>query len=303
MSTSADQSFVDSDGPLFDIDGPRRNDLLGFTLLVAAALHAVFILGVSFTREQRDHAASKLEITLAQYKSAQAPQRADYLAQHNQEGSGTLAEKALLTTRKTADFQDNVIRDISPLQQTAAQRQTPAQQALVATTASAERKTAARNERQAPQQLAESEITIQQRSSEIASLEAKLDIQRQAYAARPRVRRLTSVATKRAEDAEYLNRWRERIEAVGNRNYPERAREQQIYGELRLMVALLPNGEVHEVKVLKSSGHKLLDEAAIRIVHLAGPYDAFPPEIRRQVDVLEIIRTWRFHKDRLSSTN
>jgi protein TonB len=60
---------------------------------------------------------------------------------------------------------------------------------------------------------------------------------------------------------------------------------------------------VHEIKVLKSSGYKLLDQAAIRIVHLAAPYDSFPPEIRQHVDVLEIIRTWRFHKDRLSSTN
>jgi protein TonB len=288
----------------FPSDGSApRNDMLGFALLVAAALHAAVILGVTFSREQREHAASKLEITLAQYQSAQAPQRADYLAQHNQEGSGTLAEKALLTTSKTADFQDNVIRDISPMQQIAAQRQTVAQQALVATTATAARKTARNNDRDTPQQQAESDITIQQRSSEIASLEAKLDIQRQAYAARPRIRRLTSVAARRSEDAEYLNHWRERIESVGNRNYPERAREQQIYGDLRLMVALLPNGEVHEIKVLKSSGYKLLDEAAIRIVHLAAPYDAFPAEIRKQVDVLEIIRTWRFHKDRLSSTN
>lgn len=301
MTTAADNTFP-SLSP-FESIGPRRNDLLGFTLLVAAALHAVVILGVTFTREQREHAASKLEITLAQYKSAQAPQRADYLAQHNQEGSGTLAEKALLTTRKTADFQDNVIRDISPMQQIAAQQKAQAQQALIATRSAAERKTARQNDHETPQQQAQGDITIAQRSSEIASLEAKLDIQRQAYAARPRIRRLTSVAAKRAEDAEYLNRWRERIESVGNRNYPERARAQQIYGELQLMVALLPNGEVHEIKVLRSSGHKLLDEAAIRIVHLGAPYDAFPAEIRKQVDVLEIIRTWRFHKDRLTSSN
>jgi protein TonB len=289
----------------YPTDSPfqARNDLLGFALLVAAALHAVVILGVTFSREQHAQQASKLEITLAQYKSAQAPQRADYLAQHNQEGSGTLAEKALLTTRKTADFQDNVIRDISPVQQTAAQRQTSAQQALVSTLAHAEQKTASKNDRETPQQQAESDVTIQQRSLEIASLEAKLDIQRQAYAARPRIRRLTSVAAKSSEDAEYLNQWRERIESVGNNNYPEQAREQQIFGDLRLLVALLPNGEVHEIKVLKSSGYKLLDQAAIRIVHLAAPYDAFPPEIRQHVDVLEIIRTWRFHKDRLSSTN
>ncbi len=280
----------------------QRHDLLGFAMLVAIALHAVVILGITFDKETRDRAAATLEITLAQYKSDKSPKRADFLAQHNQEGSGTLDEKALLTTRKTADFQDNVIRDISPMQQTAAMQQKAAQQALIATRSRAEQKTAQQTDKDTPQQQAESEVTVQQRSLEIASLEAKLDIQRQAYAARPRVRRLTSVAARKSEDALYLNDWRERIEAVGNRNYPEKAREQQIYGELRLMVALLPNGEISEVKILKSSGKRLLDEAAIRIVQLAAPYDAFPAEMRRQVDVLEIIRTWRFHNDRLTST-
>jgi len=282
---------------------PERNDLLGFAFLLALALHAAVILGISFTRENHSRAASKLEITLAQYNSKTVPQRADFLAQHNQEGSGTLDEKALLTTRKTADFQDNVIRDISPVQQAAALEKTARQSAMIATRAHAPQKTAARNDQETPRQQAENDTTILQRSLEIASLEAKLDAQRQAYAARPRIRRLTSVAARASEDALYLNNWRERIEEVGNRNYPEKARARQIFGELRLMVALLPNGQVDEVKVLKSSGHKLLDEAAMRIVHLAAPYDPFPPEMSRQVDKLEIIRTWRFHKDRLSSSN
>lgn len=280
-----------------------RNDLLGFAFLLALALHAAVILGISFTREDRNRSASKLEITLAQYNSKTAPQRADFLAQHNQEGSGTLDKKALLTTRKTADFQDNVIRDISPAQQAAALERSDRRSAVIATRASAERKTALRNDEEKPQQQAENDTTILQRSMEIASLEAKLDMQRQAYAARPRIRRLTSVAARASEDALYLNNWRERIETVGNRNYPEKARTEQIFGELRLMVALLPNGQVDEIKVLKSSGHKLLDEAAMRIVHLAAPFDPFPPEMSRKVDKLEIIRTWRFHKDRLSSSN
>lgn len=282
---------------------PERNDLLGFSFLLALALHALLILGVSFSREEHSRAASRLEITLAQYNSKTAPQRADFLAQHHQEGSGTLDEKALLTTRKTADFQDNEIRDISPVQQAAALDQADKQRAAVATRAEAPQKTALRNDRDTPRQQAENDTTILQRSLEIASLEAKLDMQRQAYAARPRIRRLTSVAARASEDALYLNNWRERIESVGNRNYPEKARAQQIFGELRLMVALLPNGQVDEVKVLKSSGHKLLDEAAMRIVHLAAPYEPFPPQMSRQVDKLEIIRTWRFHKDRLSSSN
>src|SRR5690606_34014143 len=115
-------------------------------------------------------------------------------------------------------------------------------------------RTAREPERDAPKQQSQGEVTALQRSLEIASLEAKLDIQRQAYAARPRIRRLTSVAARQSEDALYLHNWRTRIEQVGNRHYPEQARARQIYGDLRLMVALLPNGEVSDIKVLKSSG-------------------------------------------------
>lgn len=285
---------------LLEIDR-YRNDRLGFTVLLALALHAAIILGVSFDKELREQAAAKLEITLAQYRSEKTPDRVDYLAQHNQEGSGTLKEKALLTTRQTADFHDNAIREVSPQQQVAAQQQQSQQRKLVSTTASVPLKSAPSAEHEETEQHADSELTLLQRSMEIASLEAKLDVQRQAYAARPRVRRLTSVATRRSEDALYLNEWRNRIEQVGNKHYPEQARAREIYGDLRLMVALLPNGEVHEIKVLKSSGQKVLDEAAIRIVHLAAPYQPFPADMRRQVDVLEIIRTWRFHKGQLRS--
>jgi protein TonB len=288
----------------FDIElRPDRfeHDRLGFTLLLALAVHALVILGISFSPEQRSRIASRLEITLAQYRSDKAPERADFLAQHDQEGSGTLDKKALLTTRKTADFHDNVIREVSPVPQLMSVQRAEQALALVKTTRGAPDKAARQPEQAAQARQAQSDMTILQRDHEIASLEAKLDIQRQAYAAHPRVRRLTSVATKRAEDAAYLNSWRERIEAIGNRNYPAQARAKQIFGDLRLMVALYPNGEVKEIRVLKSSGQKILDEAAIRIVHMAAPYEPFPQEMSRKVDVLEIIRTWRFHKGRLSS--
>lgn len=278
------------------------HDRLGFAILLAAALHAVLILGITFEREVRERASNRLDITLAQYRSDTAPQRADFLAQENQEGSGTLEEKAQLTTTEKADFQDNQIREIAPQpQQLAAQPPGESQQARVTTAGVSERR-ASRLQLDADAAPAgRSDATILQRSLEIASLEAKLDQQRQAYAARPRVRRLTSVATQRSEDALYLHNWRTRIEQIGNANYPERARQQQLFGDLRLMVALWPNGEVKEIKVLKSSGHKVLDEAAIRIVRLAEPFSPFPNDMARQVDVLEIIRTWRFHRGVLSS--
>lgn len=284
-----------------------NHDRLGFAACLALALHAAVILGVSFNREDHTQAATKLEVTLAQHRTSKAMDDADFLAQYSQEGSGTLKEKALMTTREQADFQDTQIREVTPPPQQQQQRNQQSRQTDLVLT------TTARSRFQVPlprdakaeqeEQSREDELTILQRSLEIASLEAKLDIQRQAYAKRPRIRRLTSVATKQAEDALYIHNWRTKIEAIGNQNYPEEARRRGLYGDLRLLVSLLPNGEVFEVKVLESSGHKLLDQAAIRIVHLASPYQAFPPEMRVKVDILEIIRTWRFQKEGLTSSS
>jgi protein TonB len=95
-------------------------------------------------------------------------------------------------------------------------------------------------------------------NSEIASLQAKLAQQRQAYAKRPRVKTLTSVATRASVDAEYLNLWQEKIELIGNLNYPQEARRKKIYGQLRLVVSLLPDGSIHNIEILQSSGQRIL---------------------------------------------
>ena len=138
--------------------------------------------------------------------------------------------------------------------------------------------------------------TFLARSLEIASLEAQLELQRQAFAKRPRVKWMTSASTLSHNDAAYLSNWRRRIEAVGNLNYPVQARQQRLYGSLRLLVAIMPDGSVKEIQILSSSGSPLLDNAAKRIVELASPFQPFPEEMRQTTDILEIIRTWKFEK-------
>jgi protein TonB len=139
-------------------------------------------------------------------------------------------------------------------------------------------------------------------SAEIASLRAKLDQQRQAIARRPRIHRITSVATQASVDAEYLSKWTSKVEFVGNRNFPREAIRQRIYGKLRLLTVLRPNGTIMNVEILQSSGHSILDEAALQIVHMASPFPPFPPEIKKDVDQLEIIRTWHFEITGLSTS-
>jgi len=138
---------------------------------------------------------------------------------------------------------------------------------------------------------------------EIESLMARLDQQQQAYAKLPRVHRMTSVSARQTDDAAYLQAWKARVETIGNANYPPEARRRKLHGDLRLLVSLRPDGSVVQIRVLQSSGHAVLDYAAMRIVRMAAPFDPFPPELRARADVLEIIRTWQFRNDLLTASD
>lgn len=276
-------------------------DRFTFTIFLALAVHAAIILGVTFTWNDKVATSHTLEVTLAQRRSENRPDKADYLAQFNQTGSGTLDKKAMTTTPTEAEFHDTVIRKTSPEQQIAAAPKTEKQEKPVVTTVGkTDEQTATTQDVTDPKPVQASnpvDKTLLQRSLEIASLEARLAQERQLYAKRPRIKRLTSLSTASSADAYYLASWRRKIEKIGNLNYPAEARRRQIFGSLRLMVAILPDGSLKTVQLLQSSGHPVLDDAAIHIVKLAAPYAPFPDELRRTTDVLEIIRTWQFRKN------
>jgi protein TonB len=280
-------------------------DRLSFTVFIAIAIHALLILGVSFSSELNQSSSPTLEITLASHKSASAPKEADYLAQHNQEASGTLDEAKQITTDTPSQFNDPSIRELSPQPMVKASTQQPQaiDQPITTTSHSdfriANKKTSELQEAKQEQQGSDKEDSSL--SAEIASLRAKLDKQRQSYAKRPRLRRLTSVATKASVDAEYMNKWINKVVFVGNRNFPKAALQNKIFGSLRLATTLKQNGTIKSVEILQSSGFSILDNAALQIVHMASPFPAFPPEIRKDTDQLEIIRTWNFEISGLST--
>lgn len=264
-------------------------------LLGSTILHAALIFGVSWTLDDPAPPSKTLDITLAQYQSDTSPDEADFLAQANQQGSGTLEEKAELSTLEQAQFRANEIRDVqkvqsAPVQQV--QQKVAGQELLTSVQKSWAQKNDKTSQIEEVQNTGQEQQLQSQVSLEIASLEAELRSERQAYARRPRRRQLTAVATKASVDAAYLSGWRQKIESVGNMNYPDL----QIYGELTLLVGIRANGTIEKVEVRRSSGYRSLDDAAKRIVRQASPFDPFPEEIRKHTDILEIIRTWRFEK-------
>jgi len=301
LSTSPDNTTLSSGA----VD---TGDRLTFTVFIALALHALLILGVTFKADFSGQSSPTLEITLANHSSKLAPEKADYLAQSNQQASGTSDKAQQMTTDQLAPIDNAYIEKVTPTPQVRAANPTEQQTLQPVVTRSHSQfqifqKDTAPNEEEHEEKVGKDQLDTPL-SAEIASLRAKLDQQRQAIAKRPRIRRITSVATRASADAQYLHQWTNKIEFIGNRNFPEEAVQQKIYGKLRLVTILRPNGTIHSVEILQSSGHNMLDKAALQIVHLAAPFPPFPPEIRKDVDQLEIIRTWHFELSGLStSTN
>jgi protein TonB len=280
-------------------------DRLSFTIFVAVVLHVILVFGVVFTAPTI-HLPHVMEVTLAQHRSKNADQDADFLGDANQRGSGRLDRAALVTSPQQSRFHDDRINQVQREEQSVITQASSAQHKQVITTAAlSPRKSDARKAEQLRQEALENRQAIfamTQQSDDIASLEARLSAKKQAYAKRPRVRTVSTVSTKYDRDAAYIDAFRSRVEEIGNKNYPNVARQKKIYGNVRLMVSILANGQVKDIIILKSSGHAILDEAARQSVHLAEPFQPFPAAIRADTDVLQVIRTWKF-TDTFSSEN
>ena len=140
-----------------------------------------------------------------------------------------------------------------------------------------------------------------QRSLEIARLEAQISKSLDMYEKMPR-RKFIGARTQEYRYAQYVEDWRAKVERIGNLNYPEIARREKIYGKLTLTVSIRADGSVESIEVNRPSGQRILDASAVRIVKLSAPFAPFPPDIRKELDILSITRTWIFTStDRLES--
>lgn len=274
-------------------------DRLGLALMAAAAVHALIIFGVTFQALAIRDQGKPMEVTLVQTVSSR-PVTATHIAQEDQLASGNRSER-----EQAARAAPSLLPPRPAPQDQQASRAGSARQAAAEETVSASRNSRYRvtqsDNTPGDTEPSPSENRLQQLQARLAALEASLQNREEASSSAPRVRRLTSVAAQSAADAAYLQDWRRRLEAVGNTYYPEASVRYGMYGSLRLLVTIRSDGSLEEVELLASSGYAVLDEAAIRIVRMAAPYAPFPPELRATADKLEILRTWKFERNALSS--
>ena len=272
-------------------------DRFSFTLFMALAAHAIFVLGITFAPEPPVKSAQTMEITLAQEENTEAPDKADFLAQVSQQGSGDQSEVKELTSpdQPVAAVEEDQPQTLPQPQ--ASPQGSQAQQTVVETTAASPQKSTPDAQEMGDDQ----SESVMEKSLEMAALEARYEQQRQIYAKRPKVMRVTALSTLQSDSAWYVRNWIEKVTRVGNLNYPAEARQNQIRGTLQMLVSLRKDGSIKEISILESSGSRLLDDAAIRIVRLAAPFAPFPEAMKKNVDELEIIRTWSFQRRGLRS--
>lgn len=280
------------DAPILLNTGVSETDRFALTLFMAIAFHAIVILGITFgvyDDPEPENVMPTLDITVANRRDP-PPEEADYLAQSSQDGGGNTSEKVKPTM---------AVPEQAPAMQQ--QQPTPAPAQLV--TADTSRVQVHQEDEQVPEEeqpdIRATELI--ERSMEMVNLSEKLNETMQAYAQRPR-QVYVSARTQEFRYANYMNEWVKKVERVGNLNYPDAARRAGVSGKLLMDVALNADGTVRNISLLRSSGHAVIDEAAIRIVRLAAPYAPFPPEIGKDADVMHITRTWDFSTThRLSS--
>jgi protein TonB len=280
-------------------DGELSRERFRFMIFLSACAHALLVLGVGFTYLTDANNEATIEVTLAQYRSQIQPDDADFIAQENQTGSGSQHEATVPSSPFLSDLNDADINEVRPAPEAQVLNETPEQPNLTALTSiNAEQVIA--QQRNAPEQEEKQALSEQSSSEEIslaiASLQAQLDLQQQAFARQPRKYTLSSASARKSHEASYLDSWRRRVEAVGNINYPVQARQQQVYGNVRMLIALNASGQISETRIIQSSGESLLDQAAVDIVNLAAPFEPFPEELKAEADILEIVRTFRFHE-------
>ena len=273
-------------------------DRLGLTLFLAIALHALVILGISFSSNdgQKPKIVSTLDITLVQHSSENKPKEADYLAQANLKGSGNTRKQVRNTgPQKTAslDRQKGLARKNQPAPYAPAEHR---RDTRVVTGIRSDFKVNQQEKKKKESLKTPSVAELMRRSMEIARLTAKNDAEWKAYSRMPDSKYIYA-NTRKHVDAAYLADWSSKVEKFGNLNYPDEARRRNLSGNLIMEVALRDTGQLESIRILNSSGHKILDDAAIRIVKLAAPYSQVPREVMEGRKVLRIVRTWSFTTD------
>ena len=269
------------------------NERLGATFVLSLLVHGMLVLGVGFALDKAAPVMPTLDVILTQTSTALTPKQADFLAQASNQGGGE-SEKA----NRPSDTRSGLV---PKPEEGAAPRELRAQSPAPQTPPEARVISSTRSDIAAPRPQITPQVDASalppgqlkvQHDMDMARLAAEIHLRSQRYAKRPS-RKFVSASTQEYSWAGYLREWVDRVERVGNLNYPDEARRRRLAGQVVISVAIRRNGSVERADIIKSSGIPLLDASALRIAKLAEPYPPLP-RTEENPDILHVTRTWNF---------
>ena len=285
--------------PGFDDHISNHSARFSLALLIAICVHLFLIFSISFVapEKKKNKSPQALDVVLMKQSTEAPPEEADYLAQVEQKGGGEREKKnkpKTINPGKTP--QKGNASSNQPILVPKKSAPPVVKKSVLATKKVVPKKAPKLQKKQKPkvtkQKLINSDY-LSQLKKQIIDLEADLDYETDIYTKRTKHKYLNA-STAKAVDAEYVRQWTRKIERIGNLNYPNQAKRDKLSGTLILSVTLNPKGRVINITIRSSSGHKILDDAAMRIVRLAAPFAPIPKNVLQNNNALVITRTWLF---------
>ena len=278
---------------------PASGDILPITLAVSVVLHAIVLL-ITFAPPVFDGLkfVPHLDVVLVNSKTSSKPVKADALSQANLDGGGNTEADRRAKTNLPKLNNVEPAPDVQLASRQVRRLEEEAQRLLQLSQGAHATADSTRPVPELPREARVEDPAAEQQRLRIAQLEAQIAKEWDEYQKLPR-RKFIGARTEGVVYAEYVDQWRQRIEKIGTRYFPEEARRRKLFGSLVMTVHIKADGSVEKVEIDRSSGIRLLDSAARRAVDLAGPFPPFPAAVRKDWDILSISRTFSYTRSDL----
>ena len=268
------------------------NDSLLMTLFIAAVIHIIIVLGISFGMPKPQKVSKQIEITLANLPAKKEPKKAKYFAQNDQVGGGEKTKKPEPPKQKLAS-QGKSYKKPPKKSQLQAESKPKATKKLITQKKAEEKIETIITDLPPSIKKPRPKLSVESLKQQIAQLGAQIRYNDQ-NSEKTKIKFVNSVSTHKYLAAQYMKDWETKVERTGNLNYPEAARQKNFSGSLSMDVGIQADGSIYSMRITKSSGNQALDDAAKRIVRLSAPFAELPAELLDELDVLVIPRIWNF---------
>ena len=266
---------------------------LAIALFVSLTLHALVLsLHFKFPEAARAFEDKALDIILVNSKSAKKPVEAQALAQMNSNGGGNTDQDRRIKTPlpRSAKIQEGTELEKAEKRQQALEAKQQRLLALARSKAAAAPATEQESQPEPTPTLSGRDLA--NNALAMARLEGEIAKNTDEYNKRPKLKTI-GIRTEGVAGAIYLNEWATKVERIGTLNFPEKAKG-RVYGNLTVWVVLRSDGSIHELGIRRSSGHKILDDAARRIVEMGAPYGPIPRDMLGDYDTIGFARQMTF---------